>query len=173
MNRKKWRIIAVSLMILALILGMQSVVLAKSRKVRVTGNCSMGWVDPGRQWWDNGGHLHVVNARAVGDFTLDSVDDPSFPVDGELTVILSCIADPLSGPCHGSITFRDGPDGTVLWEGRIHLTNVNMMTSGHVVAHGRGPYEGTQLKLDWQERDDLGPNPDVFALSGCLLYPHG
>ena len=106
-------------------------------------------------------------------FHLNSVSDGSLNLTGDLTMKLSCtLAPPGSGPCKGPVTITD-VDGTVLWEGRVHLMVVAMISSGQIVAQGRGPFEGTQLKLDVQEREDLGPNPDVFKLTGRLLYPHG
>ena len=176
MNRKmKRRIIVVSLLTLALIVGVQGSVLAKATKVDVKGDCDLTWTWPltGKQWRDGANHLHMVDTEATGGFSLYSVDGDGFVFSGWQKVILSCNLADYYGPCHGTIAISDEKDGTVFWEGRIQLTTVDRMTSGQIVAHGRGPYEGTQLKLDWQERDDLGPNPDVFKLAGRLQYPHG
>ena len=181
MNRKKWRIIAVSLLTLALIVGVQGAVLAKATEVEVEGVFTGAWKNKtGRGWPDNGGNWHFVRqdfGTAWSDpyepFELNSMTDGSRNVTGELNMVLSCkLAPPGSGPCKGPVTITD-ESGTVLWEGRVHLMVVAMISSGQIVAQGAegGPYEGTQLKLDVQERLD-GP-PDVFDLTGRLLYPHG
>jgi hypothetical protein len=158
-----------------LIVGIQGVVLAKATKVEVTGELAGEWFPlTGVQWWsrqpgpDRPGRLHIVDTDFKGYFDL-----PTLGVEGHHTMALSCSLErPIgTGPCKGPITIRDAEGGTVLWEGRVFLYVVDMISSGQIVAHGAegGPYEGTQLKLDVQEVDG---STDIFALSGRLLYPN-
>ena len=193
MNRMmKRRIIVVSLLTLALIVGVQGSVLARATQVEVEGVFQGGWKNTsGRGWPDNGGNFHFVRqdfgttwcvvkpppappASPCVPFQLNSVNDGSVSVTGDLNMILSCtLAPPFgSGPCKGPVTITD-EFGTVLWEGRGHLMVVEMISSGQIVAQGAEGtrYVGTQLMLDVQERL-VGP-PDVFDLTGRLLYPHG
>ena len=179
MNRKKWRIIAVSLLTLALIVGVQGAVLAKATKVEVTGDLAGAWDrESGDQWFSRDpipgvrpGRLHIKDTDFNGYFNL-----PDLGVAGHHTMVLSCSIERVipvggTGPCKGPITIWDAED-KVLWEGQVFLYVVDMISSGRIVAHGveGGPYEGTQLKLDAQERL-VGP-PDVFDLTGRLLYPN-
>jgi hypothetical protein len=179
MNRKKWQIIAISLITLALIVGVQGAVLAKAAKVDVTGELAGTWVPAsGDQWFSRDpipgvrpGRLHIVDTDFEGYFNL-----PDLGVEGHHTMVLSCSLERVipyggTGPCKGPITIWDAED-TVLWEGQVFLYVVDMISSGQIVAHGveGSPYEDTQLKLDVQE---IGGSTDVFELSGQLLYPHG
>jgi hypothetical protein len=168
MNRKKWSIIAASLLTLALIVGVPGLVLAKATKVEVTGELAGAWDPPsGVQWWSRPGRLHITDTDFKGYFNL-----PDLGVEGHHTMVLSCSLErpPGTGPCKGPITIREEEGGTVLWEGQVFLYVVEMVSSGQIVAQGRGPFEGTQLKLDVQE---IGGSTDVFELTGRLLYPHG
>jgi hypothetical protein len=173
MNRK-WKTIVVSLLALALIVGVQGVVLAKATKVEVKGRSKLVWdFDPEKLWFDNGGNMHVKDMAANGFFRLESMDgDPI--LDGYHTVILSCMTRDYYGPCDGPIIITAEEGGEVLWEGHIHLMAVNRITSGQIVAQGRGDFEGTQLKLDIQEDDPYPgtPDPNTYDLVGRLLYRH-
>jgi len=178
-GKTKRRIVLVSVMTLALIVALQSLVLAKATDVEVAGVWTAASKNKTERGWpDNGGNWHFVTQPFGSTWTdpyvplqLNSASDGSPIVTGNLDMVLSCkLTPPGSGPCKGPATITD-ETGTVLWEGQGHLMVVAMVSTGQIVVQGRGPYEGTHLVLDVQE---IGTgNTDVFDVTGRLLYPHG
>ena len=74
------------------------------------------------------------------------------------------------GYLHGPVTvYTDAEIDEVAWIGRSHAyTEYPTVTSGKIILHGVGAYEGMQLKLDVEQT-----GPGYYELEGRLLRPHG
>jgi hypothetical protein len=176
MNRKKWRIIIGSLLVLALIVGVQGAVLAKATKVEVYGRGEVT-SKTGTMRWDKGGNLHVLELVCPGTIWLETVDGEPI-LNGEWEIVLRANMDyedeSYTGPGSGTIVITEGE--TVLWEGRIHGYFDRLILSGKITAHGRDRFEGMQLQLDVQEDSPIpggNQDPDLYTLTGRLLDPQG
>jgi hypothetical protein len=178
MNRMMKRsTIVILLLMVGLLATLTGPVLAKATKTAVEGRAdfSDGFIEPGEMWFDGGGNLHYQKVVVKGNFTLhgDGVD-----IDGKQIVVLNGILDEtLTGPFFGafSVSMEIAGEETVIWEGQYHGYVTNLSYSGQATAHGRGPFEGMQLKFEGQEDPPTpgNPDPNVFGQSGWILDPHG
>ena len=172
----KRSVFAVSLLAIVLLANVLGPALAKSTVTDVEGRADLlGGPPVGEIRPDAAGNLHLRNYTATGSLFLDG---GHIRIDGKNTMVLNGNVDStLTGPLSGTYTVLTdiGGQDTVIWEGRVHGNVVNAIFSGKVVAQGRGPYAGMQLKLDILE--DLpspgDPNPERFTVVGQILNPQG
>ena len=158
----------VSLLVMSMLAGAQSSVLARSSKAVVTGSGDLS-SEPisGKIWADAAGNFHFRELTFTGNIRLEGDET----IQGTQTLELTGYADPTqSGPFTGRYTIRD-LEGTVLWTGLIEGYSLNAISVARVVAQGRGPYAGTQLKLSIFEDapTEENPDPQTFQIEGQIL----
>ena len=159
--------LVMALVVVALLASIHSPVVATS-KAAVTGfgNLSSEPIS-GKIWADAAGNFHFRELTFTGDISLEGYE----AIQGTQTLELTGYADPTqSGPFTGRYTIRD-LEGTVLWTGVIEGFSLNAISVARVVAQGRGPYAGTQLKLSIFEdaATEENPDPQTFHMEGQIL----
>jgi hypothetical protein len=169
------RILLLSLLVIALLVGIQSTALARPTKTAVTGTGDLPPVpSTGVTWTDGAGNFHFRNLTFTGNVSLHG---EGIAIQGTQTLVIDGYADPTqSGPFRGVYTIRAVVDGkdTILWDGRIEGFSMYAQSFANIVAQGQGPFKGTQLKLDFVENTPTpeNPAPQTFQLAGQVLDPH-
>ncbi len=157
-----------ALMVVALLASVHSPVVASTSKAAITGfgNLSSEPIS-GKIWADAAGNFHFRDLTFRGDIWLEGDE----AIQGTQTLEITGCADPTqSGPFTGRYTIR-ALEGTVLWSGVIEGYSLNAISVARVVAQGRGPYAGTQLKLAIFEdaATEENPDPQTFQMQGQIL----
>lgn len=160
--------LVLALMVVALLASIHSPVVARPNKGAVTGfgNLSSEPIS-GKIWADAAGNFHFRELTFTGDIWLEGYE----AIQGTQTLELTGYADPTqSGPFTGRYTIHD-LEGTVLWTGLIEGFSLNAISVARVVAQGKGPYAGTQLKLAIFEdaATEENPDPQTFQMQGQIL----
>lgn len=168
-------VLVLSALIIGLVVSIPGSVLARATITAVEGLADLSdGVLGGEVWSDSAGNMHFQHFSEKGNFSLqgDEID-----INGKQILVLNGKLNPsLTGPFSGTFTVStiiEGQD-TVIWEGRVHGQVVELIFTGRITAHGRGPFAGMLLHLGIQE-DTSGPEPnsEIFNLTGWLLDPHG
>ncbi len=169
------RIFILSLLVIALLAGMQAPALARPSKITVTGTGDLPPVpSSGATWTDGAGNFHFRGLTFTGSISLQG---DSFAVQGTQTLVIDGYADSTqSGPFHGVYTIRAVVNGkdTILWDGHIEGFSMYTQSFANIVARGQGSFSDTQLKLDFVENTPTPQNPDpqTFQLVGQILDSH-
>jgi len=168
MKHRIIQILVVSLIVAAMLAVNQAPVMARPGTGTVTGSGSLSSQPvSGTIWADGAGNFHFRKLTYTGNVFLEG----DVTIQGTQTLELTGYADPTqSGPFTGRYTICD-LEGTVLWTGVIEGYSLNAISVARVVAQGKGPYAGTQLKLSIFEDAPSGeiPDPQTFYIEGKIL----
>jgi hypothetical protein len=113
------------------------------------------------------GDLHLRHLPLVGKFTLNG---KGVVLEAKIHVDLNGELDPTgTGVVWGPGTITATIDGvkTIVFEGQGTANEVNLVAVGKMSLSGRGPYEGSNLELTFEE---IGPgDSNTYTFTGCLI----
>ena len=155
-----------------ILIAVQALVSARPTRTDVAGTSYVEDTVGGEIVEDAAGNSHIKQLVQTGDFELQG---GHFAIQGTQVLVLNGVLDKTgSGPIAGRFTVKADVDGVeaVIWKGTVHGVLEGLHFTGKITAHGRGPYAGLILMLDVKEIETPEP-PEVFALTGYILDPHG